>query len=79
MSKSFKKHCGSSFVCYYSNKPWKRQWHSAMRAKERDLLRLQIKLTENDYCYPIPRELELRGIDFHPSASCFGVPVRLRC
>jgi len=29
-----------------------------MRAKERDLLRLQIKYPENDYCYPIPEEVD---------------------
>ena len=56
MSRSYKKHCGSSFVCYRSDKPWRRQWHSAMRARERDLSRLQLKYPEDDYCYPIPRE-----------------------
>jgi len=49
MSRSFKKHCGSSFVCYRSDKPWKKQWHSAMRAKERDLLNLQIKFPVNEF------------------------------
>ena len=29
-----------------------------MRAKERDLLNLQIKFPENDYCYPISREVD---------------------
>ena len=29
-----------------------------MRAKERDLLNLQIKFPERDYCYPIPREVD---------------------
>jgi hypothetical protein len=28
-----------------------------MRAKERDLLILQQKFPENDYCYPIPKEV----------------------
>jgi hypothetical protein len=27
-----------------------------MRARERDMLRLQMKYPEKDYCYPIPRE-----------------------
>ena len=58
MSRSHKKYCGSSFVCYRSDKPWRKQWHSAMRAKERDLFRLQMKFPENDYCYPIPREVD---------------------
>jgi hypothetical protein len=29
-----------------------------MRAKERDLLILQRKYPEDDYCYPIPREVD---------------------
>ena len=29
-----------------------------MRAKERDLFRLQMKFPEDDYCYPIPREVD---------------------
>ena len=58
MSRSFKKHCGSSYVCYRSDKQWRKQWHSAMRAKGRDLLRLQVKFPENDYCYPVPREVD---------------------
>ena len=57
MSRSYKKHCGSSFVCYSSDKPWRRQWHSLMRAKERDLLIQQIKYPEIDYIYPIPKEV----------------------
>jgi hypothetical protein len=28
-----------------------------MRARERDMLRLQIKYPEKDYCYPIPKEV----------------------
>jgi hypothetical protein len=28
-----------------------------MRARERDLLNLQRKYPENDYCYPIPKEV----------------------
>jgi hypothetical protein len=28
-----------------------------MRARERDMLRLQMKYPEKDYCYPIPREV----------------------
>jgi len=57
MSRSYRKNCGSSIVCYYSDKPWRKQWHSAMRAKERDLLNLQLKHSEEDYCYPIPKEV----------------------
>jgi len=57
MSRSYKKHCGSSFVCYRSDKPWRRQWHSTMRAKERDLLFRQMKYPENDYSFPIPKEV----------------------
>jgi len=57
MSRSYKKHCGSSFVCYRSDKPWRRQWHSTMRAKERDLLILQKKHLEDDYIYPDPKEV----------------------
>ena len=57
MSRSHKKHCGSSYVCYSSDKPWRKQWHSSMRAKERDLLNLQLKHPEEDYCYPIPKEV----------------------
>jgi hypothetical protein len=56
MSRSHKKHCGLSFVCYRSDKPWRKQWHSAMRARERDLLNLQMKCPEEDFCYPVPRE-----------------------
>ena len=58
MSRSYKKHCGSSFVCYRSDKPWRKQWHSSMRAKERDLLLQQQKYPEKDFCYPIPREVD---------------------
>ena len=29
-----------------------------MRAKERDLLLLQMKFPDDDYCYPIPREVD---------------------
>jgi hypothetical protein len=57
MPRSYKKHCGSTFVCYGSDKPWRKQWHSAIRAKERDLLNLQLKYPEEDYCYPIPKEV----------------------
>jgi len=57
MSRSYKKHCGSSFVCCHSDKLWRKQWHSAMRARERDLFRLQLKYPENDYCYPVPKEV----------------------
>jgi len=57
MSRSYKKHCGSTIACCSSDKPWRKQWHSAMRAKERDLLSLQLKYLENDYCYPIPKEV----------------------
>ncbi|MCL2270075.1 MAG: hypothetical protein FWC24_01900 [Treponema sp.] len=57
MSRSYKKHCGSSFICYRSDKPWRRQWHSAMRARERDLFIQQKKYLEDDYCYPIPKEV----------------------
>ena len=57
MSRSYKKHCGSK-ICSSSDKLWAKQWHSSMRAKERDLLRLQIINLENDYCYPIPREVD---------------------
>jgi len=57
MSRSHKKHCGAT-ICSSNDKPWKKQWHSAMRAKERDLLQLQIKFPEDDYCYPIPEEVD---------------------
>ena len=57
MSRSHKKHCGGT-ICSGMDKPWKKQWHSTMRAKERDLLRLQIMYPEDDYCYPIPREVD---------------------
>ena len=57
MLRSYKKHCGSSFVCYRSEKLWRKQWHSAMRARERDLFRLQLKYPENNYCYPVPKEV----------------------
>jgi len=57
MSRSYKKHCGSSVVCSHSDKPWRKQWHSAMRARERDLLIQQNKYPEIDYCYPIPKEV----------------------
>ena len=57
MSRSYKKCCGSA-ICSGSDKLWRKQWHSTMRAKERDLLNLQIKFPENDYCYPIPREID---------------------
>jgi hypothetical protein len=57
MSRSHKKHCGSSYVCYSSDKPWRKAWHSAMRARERDMFILQMKYPENDYSYPVPREV----------------------
>ena len=57
MSRSYKKHCGNT-ICTGSDRLWRKQWHSAMRAKERDLFRLQMKFPENDYCYPIPREVD---------------------
>jgi hypothetical protein len=56
MSRSNKKHCGST-ICSGSDKPWRKQWHSKMRAVERDLFILQKKFPENDYCYPIPKEV----------------------
>ena len=58
MSRSYKKNCGSSFVCYRSDSPWRKQWHSKMRAIERDLLIQQKKYPEKDYCYPVPREVD---------------------
>jgi len=58
MSRSRKKHCGSPVVSCRSDKSWRKQWHSAMRAKERDLFRLQMKYPERDYCYPIPEEVD---------------------
>ncbi|MCL2180520.1 MAG: hypothetical protein FWB83_05280 [Treponema sp.] len=57
MSRSHKKHCGMG-ICSGQDKPWRKQWHSAMRAKERDLLNLQLKFPEDDFCYPIPREVD---------------------
>ena len=57
MSRSYKKHYGST-ICGGSDRVWRKQWHSAMRAKERDLLRLQQKYPEMDYSYPIPREVD---------------------
>ena len=57
MSRSYKKHCGSPYGTA-SNRMWKKQWHSAMRAKERDLFRLQMKFPEEDYFYPIPKEVD---------------------
>ena len=58
MSRSYKKHCGSSIVKGGADKPWKRSWHSAMRARERVLLNLQLKYPEDDFCYPLPREVD---------------------
>ena len=58
MSRSYKKHYSSTFACYFSDKPWRKQWHSIMRARERDLFRLQLTYPEDDYCYPIPREAD---------------------
>jgi hypothetical protein len=58
MSRSYKKHCGSSFVCYSSDKGWRKMWHSAMRARERDLFSRQMKFPDEDLCYPIPREVD---------------------
>jgi len=57
MSRSHKKHCGST-ICGGSDRQWRKQWHSAMRAKERDLLIQQQKYPERDFCYPIPREVD---------------------
>jgi hypothetical protein len=57
MSRSYRKHCGLSWAGGGSDKLWRRAWHSSMRAKERDLLLRQIKETETDFCYPIPREV----------------------
>jgi len=57
MSRSYKKHYGST-ICGGSDKLWRKQWHSSMRAKERDLLIQQQKYPETDYCYPIPREVD---------------------
>jgi len=57
MSRSYKKHCGGSSIggsC--SDKTWRKNWHSVMRAKERDLINLQMKHPDEDYCYPIPEE-----------------------
>ena len=58
MSRSYKKHCGSSHTSCRSDKSWRKQWHSSMRAKERDLFIRQIKFPDDDYCYPIPEEIE---------------------
>jgi hypothetical protein len=33
-------------------------WHSAMRARERDMFNLQMKFPDEDLCYPIPREID---------------------
>ena len=57
MSRSRKKHCGAPIISCRSDKPWRKQWHSAMRAKERDLFRLQMKFPERDFCYPVPNEV----------------------
>ncbi|MCL2244284.1 MAG: hypothetical protein FWC03_07425 [Treponema sp.] len=57
MSRSYKKHCGY-IICSGMDKLWKKQWHSAMRVKERDLLNQQKKFPEDDYCYPYPREID---------------------
>jgi hypothetical protein len=59
MSRSHKKHCGSSvFGGFCRDKWWRNAWHSAMRSKERDMLILQMKYPEDDFCYPIPREVD---------------------
>jgi hypothetical protein len=57
MSRSYKKHCGSA-ICSGADKLWRKQWHSTMRAKERDLLNLQLKYPDDDFCYPVPREVD---------------------
>jgi len=57
MSRSRKKHCGAPVVSCGSDKLWRKQWHSAMRARERDLFRLQMKFPERDFCYPLPNEV----------------------
>jgi hypothetical protein len=56
MSRSYKKYCGSLFIFYHFDKPWKKQWCSTMRTRERDLLIQQKKYPETDYCYHIPKE-----------------------
>lgn len=56
MSRSRKKHYGSTFASG-SDKPWRKQWHSAMRAKERDLLISQMKNPEVDFIFPVPNEV----------------------
>ena len=56
MSRSYKKHCGFT-ICSGSDKSWRKQWHSLMRARERDLFILQKKNPEMDYCYPIVKEV----------------------
>jgi hypothetical protein len=59
MSRSRKKHCGIACcgsTSYSADKPWKKQWHKAIRAKENDLLKLQQKNPEDDYSYPVPNE-----------------------
>lgn len=38
MSRSYKHSTFNGFTCSKSDKPWKKQWHSRMRAKERDKL-----------------------------------------
>ena len=58
MSRSYKKHCGSTCCRCRSDKPWRKQWHSNMRAIERDLLILQLKYPEEDFCYPVPEEVD---------------------
>jgi hypothetical protein len=57
MSRSYKKHYGSTIVCCSSDKQWRKQWHSAFRAKERALLIRQMKNPEEDYSYPVPKEV----------------------
>ncbi|GHV76569.1 hypothetical protein AGMMS49942_13900 [Spirochaetia bacterium] len=57
MSRSYKKHCGSAYVGHRSDKYWRKEWHGAIRTRERDMLILQMKHLENDYSYPVPREV----------------------
>lgn len=38
MSRSYKHSTFQGYTCSKSDKPWKKQWHSEMRARERDKL-----------------------------------------
>lgn len=57
MSRSIKKHFGGKINVDASDVWWKQDWHQKLRRKTKQILHHQIRRPDEDFMYPIAREV----------------------